>query len=48
LSEPNEPTTAEREPEPLAEATPAPDTTPDKSSAVQNTTPFWKRWLGKS
>jgi hypothetical protein len=44
LTEPNEATTAE----PAAEAAPAPDTTPDQDGAAQNTTPFWKRWIGKS
>jgi hypothetical protein len=47
LSEPNEPTTAE----PVAAEATAPDATPDATpdeSSAQNTTPFWKRWLGKS
>jgi len=44
LSEPNKATTAK----PVATETTAPDTTPEKSSEAQNTTPRWKRWLGKS
>jgi len=44
LSEPNEATPAE----PVAAEAPAPDATPDQSSETQSTTPFWKRWLGKS
>ena len=44
MSEPNKATTAE----PVATETTAPDTTPEKSSEAQKTTPRWKRWLGKS
>jgi hypothetical protein len=44
LTEPNEATTAE----PVAAEATAPSTTPEKSSEAQNTTPRWKRWLGKS
>jgi len=44
LSEPNEATTAE----PAAAATTVPDATPEAPTKTQNSTPFWKRWLGKS
>ena len=44
MSEPNQATTAE----PVAAEAPAPDATSDNSSKTQSTTPFWKRWLGKS
>jgi hypothetical protein len=45
LSEPKEATTPDATPV-AVEAT-TPDATPDKSSSAENTTPFWKRWLGK-
>jgi hypothetical protein len=43
LSEPNEATTGE----PVAAEATTPDATPDQNSSAENTTPFWKRWLGK-
>jgi hypothetical protein len=55
LSEPNEATPAEPvaaeattpDATPVAVEATTPDATPDKSSSAENTTPFWKRWLGK-